>query len=102
MVAVIRYNAGNIQSVSFALERVKRFVPVDDQKVPHMGWNQLTQTKGWINKNLEDKNVYYVHSYYVPVNQYSSAVTTYSVPFSAALQKDNFYAVQFHPEKSAE
>jgi imidazole glycerol-phosphate synthase subunit HisH len=83
-------------------EPVKRFIAVDDQKVPHMGWNQLTQTKGWINKRLEDKNVYYVHSYYVPVNQHSAAVTTYSVPFSAALQKDNFYAVQFHPEKSAE
>jgi glutamine amidotransferase len=43
-----------------------------------------------------------VHSYYVPVNPNTSAITEYTVPFSAALQKNNFYAVQFHPEKSAE
>jgi len=44
--------------------------------------------------------VYFVHSYYVPVCEESSAITNYIVPFSAALQKDNFYATQFHPEKS--
>jgi glutamine amidotransferase len=44
--------------------------------------------------------VYFVHSYYVPVNEYTIADTTYILPFSAALHKDNFYATQFHPEKS--
>lgn len=81
---------------------VKRFVPKADFKVPHMGWNELTKVTGWISPELENKSVYYVHSYYVPVNAFTSAVTEYTVPFSAAMKKDNFYAVQFHPEKSAE
>jgi glutamine amidotransferase len=46
--------------------------------------------------------VYFVHSYYVPVNVHTTAITDYSMPFSAAMKKNNFYAVQFHPEKSAE
>jgi glutamine amidotransferase len=46
--------------------------------------------------------VYFVHSFYVPTNQWTSAETDYVVPFSAAMRKDNFFAVQFHPEKSAE
>ena len=82
-------------------EKVKRFTPTPDQKVPHMGWNQLTSVNSWIDKTLENQSVYFVHSYYVPVNNYTSAITNYTVPFSAAMKKDNFYAVQFHPEKSA-
>lgn len=81
---------------------VKRFVPETEFKVPHMGWNELIKVTGWISPELENKSVYYVHSYYVPVNEFTSAVTEYTVPFSAAMKKDNFYAVQFHPEKSAE
>lgn len=83
-------------------EEVKRFVPTTDQKVPHMGWNQLTSVNSWINQKLEHSSVYFVHSYYVPVNNFTTAITNYIVPFSAAMKKDNFYAVQFHPEKSAE
>jgi len=82
-------------------ETVKRFIPQDDLKVPHMGWNQLTSVKGWIDPAVENENVYFVHSYYVPVNVHTSATTDYINPFSAALHKNNFYAVQFHPEKSA-
>jgi imidazole glycerol-phosphate synthase subunit HisH len=82
-------------------ENVKRFIPAPDQKVPHMGWNQLTSINNWIDQTLENESVYFVHSYYVPVNNFTSAVTDYIVPFSAAMKKDNFYAVQFHPEKSA-
>jgi imidazole glycerol-phosphate synthase subunit HisH len=83
-------------------ESVKRFEPKGDMKVPHMGWNQLTTVNGWLDPNLENKYVYFVHSYYVPVNANTSATTQYIVPFSAVMQKDNFYAAQFHPEKSAE
>jgi imidazole glycerol-phosphate synthase subunit HisH len=83
-------------------EEVKRFEPKPGFKVPHMGWNQLTLTNGWLDPSLDMQNVYFVHSYYVPVNPYTAAITEYTVPFSAALKKDNFYAVQFHPEKSAE
>jgi len=83
-------------------ETVKRFIPKGDMKVPHMGWNELSLSNGWLDPTLENKHVYFVHSYYVPVNSHTSAITDYTVPFSAALKKDNFYAVQFHPEKSAE
>lgn len=81
---------------------VKRFVPQQhEDKIPHMGWNTLTQVKsGLFDPSLENKFVYFVHSYYVPVNESTAATTHYILPFSAALQKDNFYATQFHPEKS--
>ncbi len=92
----------NTECLGIFDKEVKRFIPAPDQKVPHMGWNQLTSVNSWINKALENESVYFVHSYYVPVNNYTSAVTNYTVPFSAAMKKDNFYAVQFHPEKSAQ
>ena len=57
-------------------------------------------SRGLFNERLENKFVYFVHSYYVPVNEYTAATTDYILPFSAALHKDNFYATQFHPEKS--
>lgn len=81
---------------------VKRFIPQQHvDKVPHMGWNTITNVKGGLfNKQLENKFVYFVHSYYVPVNEYTAATTEYILPFSASLHKDNFYATQFHPEKS--
>lgn len=83
-------------------EPVRRFIPTADKKVPHMGWNNLVNTRAWLPSSLDQAHVYFVHSYYVPVNAYTAAETHYTVPFSAALQKDNFYAVQFHPEKSGE
>lgn len=83
-------------------ETVKRFEPQPGYKVPHMGWNPLTLSQGWLDPSLDNQHVYFVHSFYVPVNAYTSAIANYIVPFSAAMKKDNFYAVQFHPEKSAE
>jgi imidazole glycerol-phosphate synthase subunit HisH len=83
-------------------ETVKKFKTQPGFKVPHMGWNQLTLSDGWLDRSLDNQNVYFVHSYYVPVNPNTSAITDYINPFSAAMKKDNFYAVQFHPEKSAE
>lgn len=82
-------------------ESVKLFTPRNKEKVPHMGWNSLTLSNSWIDPTLNDQFVYFVHSYYVPVNSHTSAITEYIVPFSSAMKKDNFYAVQFHPEKSA-
>jgi len=71
------------------------------KKVPHMGWNTIYDLKGNLFKNINvNSYVYYVHSYYVPKNNYSIAITDYEVPFSGGIQKDNFYACQFHPEKS--
>lgn len=80
---------------------VKRF---DDQlKVPHTGWNQLSAPKSDLFKNLKEGDyVYYVHSYYIPDNEFSIASTNYGIRYSGAVKKDNFYACQFHPEKSGE
>lgn len=83
-------------------ETVQRFVPEGDMKVPHMGWNTLSLRNGWLSRGLEQAYAYFVHSYYVPVNPNTSAITQYIEPFSAAIHMNNFYAVQFHPEKSAE
>jgi glutamine amidotransferase len=82
-------------------ETVRQFKPDVSHKVPHMGWNSLAQTKDWMDRSLKDQFVYFVHSYYVPVNGFTTAITEYIEPFSAAMRKDNFFAVQFHPEKSA-
>jgi imidazole glycerol-phosphate synthase subunit HisH len=82
-------------------ETVKQFAATQVLKVPHMGWNQLDVRPSWLDNTLDKQNVYFVHSYYVPVNENTSATTDYIVPFSSAMHKQNFYAVQFHPEKSA-
>jgi len=91
----------NTECLGIFHEPVKLFHPTGDMKVPHMGWNNLTLSNGWLDSELENKFTYFVHSYYVPVNSFTSAITEYINPFSAAMHKDNFYAVQFHPEKSA-
>lgn len=80
--------------------RVKRFPPED--KVPHMGWNLLHDKQGALFQGLPERSyVYYVHSYYAELSPYTTATSTYIVPFSASLHKDNFYALQAHPEKSS-
>jgi glutamine amidotransferase len=73
------------------------------EKIPHMGWNNLYNTKSEIFKDFSSaKQVYFVHSYYVPLNEFTIAECDYILPFSAAVQKNNFYACQFHPEKSGD
>jgi glutamine amidotransferase len=70
-------------------------------KVPHMGWNILENVNGKLfNPEVEGSFVYFVHSYYAVLGENTSAVTHYNNPFSAAIEHDNFYATQFHPEKS--
>lgn len=81
--------------------QVEKFTPATESKVPHMGWNNLKELKDWHSSELEHQFVYFVHSYFVPLNRYTTAITNYSIDFSAAMRKNNFYAVQFHPEKSA-
>jgi imidazole glycerol-phosphate synthase subunit HisH len=72
-----------------------------DLKIPHMGWNSLVETKGpLITPDLEESYVYFVHSYYIPLADETIAASNYGIAFSAAIQKDNFFATQFHPEKS--
>jgi glutamine amidotransferase len=80
---------------------VKRFVPtLHEDKVPCMGWNKLYNTKSALMEGVEGRYVYFVHSYYVPLCNETIAEADYIQPYSAALHKDNFYATQFHPEKS--
>lgn len=72
-------------------------------KVPHIGWNQVQNLKGHLFDGVErGEYVYYVHSFYVPENPFSIADTEYGISYSGAIQKDNFYACQFHPEKSGD
>lgn len=81
--------------------QIKKFPPKD--KVPHIGWNALTNLKGPLFRDVpEGSYVYFVHSYYAEQNPYAAAQADYIIPFSAALERDNFFAVQFHPEKSAD
>lgn len=92
---------GDTSGIGIFKEKVKRFPPTD--KVPHMGWNNLIETKGKLFQNVPaNTDMYFVHSYYAEIGNETVATTDYILPFSAALQKDNFYAVQFHPEKSAD
>lgn len=82
-------------------QEVRRFQPQSGQKVPHMGWNTIhVRQNGLFTPDLEGEYVYFVHSYFVEEGPYTTAVTDYIQPFSAAVQKDNFFATQFHPEKS--
>ncbi len=80
---------------------VKRFVSTD-LKIPHVGWNSIeAQGENALMQGLKkEEYVYFVHSYYAPLNPYTTAVCDYTQPFSAMLQKDNFYAAQFHAEIS--
>ncbi len=93
---------GNAKCLGIFDTDVKRFIPQKhEDKVPHMGWNTLTDVKSTLfPSGLENQFVYFVHSFYVPVNEFTAATTDYILSFSAALHKDNFYATQFHPEKS--
>ena len=73
----------------------------ENQKVPQVGWNTLTALKSPLFRGVHaGEYAYFVHSYYVPVNDFTVAQSEYGLPFSAALAKDNFFACQFHPEKS--
>ena len=71
-------------------------------KVPQMGWNTISQLKTNLFHQIPEKSyAYFVHGYYAELSEYTIATTHYIQPYSSALQKDNFYGVQFHPEKSA-
>lgn len=93
---------GNVDCLNIFDTNVKKFIPSKgNEKVPHMGWNTINNVQSPLfNSSIEDQYVYFVHSYYVPVNQYTVATTEYIHPFSAALHSNNFYATQFHVEKS--
>ncbi len=92
---------GDVDCIGIFDTVVKRFCPTrHEDKVPCMGWNKLYDTKSALMDGIEQQYVYFVHSYYVPLCQETIATADYILPYSAALHKDNFYATQFHPEKS--
>ena len=73
------------------------------QKVPQIGWNQISGLDSKLFNNISDKSyIYLVHSFYAPLGKETIAMSEYALSYSAALQKDNFYGVQFHPEKSSD
>ena len=98
---------GDVACLGIFEEKVKKFrlpKPNPDLiKVPHMGWNAITNVNSALfDQSLEGKYVYFVHSFYVALGEHTAATTNYILPYSSALHKDNFYATQFHPEKSGD
>jgi imidazole glycerol-phosphate synthase subunit HisH len=80
---------------------VKKFPPT--QKVPHIGWNKIFDYKSSLLDGItENEYMYFVHSYYAEVFENTAVKCNYILPFSAGIQRDNFYAFQFHPEKSGD
>src|SRR5699024_2824063 len=92
---------GNTDCLGIFNAKVKRFPATD--VVPHIGWDNFERLKGPLFSNIsEDQHQYFLHSYYAEISTETTAVCEYIVPFSASMQKNNFYATQFHPEKSGE
>jgi glutamine amidotransferase len=94
---------GDVPCLGVVPNQVKAFPPLPGLIVPHMGWNQL-QFPQKLHPLLQGVSssdyVYFVHSFAAPVDEYTIAVTDYGVPFTAMVQKDNFFGAQFHPERS--
>lgn len=96
---------GNTECLGIFDIPVKRFLlpesNPDNIKIPQMGWNNITDVRNPLfTKEQEGQFVYFVHSFYVPLCPWTAATTNHTLDYSSALQKDNFYATQFHPEKS--
>ncbi len=93
---------GDVDCIGVFDAEVKRFQPQrHEDKVPCMGWNVIEKRDNKLFEGLGDHPyVYFVHSYYVPLCADTAAVADYILPYSAAMHRDNFYACQFHPEKS--
>ncbi len=89
---------GNVTGLGIIAGKVKRFS--NKVKVPQMGWNRISNLQTPLFKGINDDDfMYLVHSYYVPLCDETIAQSDYDGPYSVALQKANFYGVQFHPEK---
>lgn len=93
---------GNVECLGILPGKVEKFRAVDGLVVPHVGWNNLIklQNSSLLSSIDLAQDVYFVHSYYAPENEVAVARCEYGVKFAAIAQKENFYAMQFHPEKS--
>lgn len=93
---------GNVDCLGIIPTNVKRFPSDAGVKIPHVGWNSISGVTSPIMEGVESGSyLYFVHSYYAELCEWSIAECNYALPFAAALGKDNFYGCQFHPEKSA-
>lgn len=93
---------GNVDCLGIFDQKIKLFNN-KKLKVPQVGWNQIFDLKSEIFSNLKPEEfVYFVHSYYADLGKSTIATTNYGIDYSAALQKDNFFGCQFHPEKSGD
>ena len=91
---------GNTKCLGIFDVNVKKFEP--KLKVPHMGWNTISDLKSELyDENSSEEDFYFVHSFYAEICSETTAICDYIVPFSASMQKNNFYATQFHSEKSS-
>jgi len=98
---------GNTKCLGIFEEKVQKFLPVvmnnTRLKVPHMGWNSIYNINNEIFKDINEGDyTYFVHSYYATIGEHTIAECNHTLPFSAALRKNNYFATQFHPEKSGE
>ena len=93
---------GNTDCLGIFDAKVQRFIAQNHyDKIPHMGWNSLCNLKTPLYDGINEGDfVYFIHSFYVPQNKFSIADCNYIQPFCASMHRDNFYATQFHPEKS--
>lgn len=95
---------GDVKCLGLFNKKVKKFKAAHEShiKIPQIGWNNIYDLKGKLLEGVKEKEfMYFVHSYYVELGENTVATTNYINEYSSALQKDNFYAAQFHPEKSA-
>lgn len=95
---------GDTECLGIFPDTVKLFPTGRGYKIPHVGWNTVSDLKGPAFSDVSDgEYAYFVHSYYVPFSEYASAITEYNdIRFSSALWRDNFIGTQFHPEKSGD
>ena len=93
---------GNVDCMGIFRTKVKKFDnKLSSLKVPHMGWNQITDLRTALFKDIDEgAYIYYVHSFYPELCEDTIATTQYINAFSGALGRDNFFGTQFHPEKS--
>jgi glutamine amidotransferase len=92
---------GDTAGLGIFSEEVKRFR--GKVRVPHMGWNEITRLKSPLYESIPEKSdVYFVHSYFVEAGPDAASITHYGVDFASALAKNNFFGVQYHPEKSGD
>ncbi len=104
MQLMCRYSAENdTPCLGIFEERVEKFdVTAQGLKAPQMGWNNIFDLKTDLFQGVEeDSYCYFVHGYYAAIGEHTIATTQYGLPYSSALSRDNFFGVQFHPEKSA-